>query len=76
MPPTENPLTNSEQILGHAQQMLNRKGANIKDIIGVLKVFRDNVDDADVGSVTNAEDASPPQREILSGLIGFLESIP
>ena len=56
--------------------MLNRKGANIKDIIGVLKVFRDNVDDADVGSVTNAEDASPPQREILSGLIGFLESIP
>lgn len=87
------------QILAHAQQMMSRKGRSIKDVVEVLKVFRDNVDESEApssasvsGSVTNSsttattaeqnpaavlvEDASPPQREILGGLIGFLEGVP
>ncbi|KAI5124831.1 hypothetical protein M0805_005461 [Coniferiporia weirii] len=56
----------------HAQQMLNRKGSTLADVVAVLKVFRDNVDEEETPAV-NAEDASPPQKEILGGLIAFLE---
>jgi len=76
-------------ILAHAQQMMSRKGRSIKDVVEVLKVFRDNIDETDSPSRTAVaaaesdsaaavavEDASPPQREILGGLIGFLEGVP
>ena len=53
--------------------MLKRKGKTLQDIVNVLKIFRDNVDDNE-SEVAQAEDASPPQREILTGLIGFLEA--
>lgn len=52
--------------------MLKRKGHSLSDVVGVLKVYRDNVDE-DTVTVADVEDASPPQKEILSGLIAFLE---
>lgn len=60
------------QIRQHAQQMLKRKGQTLEDVVKVLKVFRDNIDE-DESAAADAEDASPPQKEILSGLITFLE---
>jgi len=66
-------------ILAHAQQMMSRKGRSIQDVVEVLKVFRDNVDETDVAAaetVQGEDDASLPQREILGGLIGFLEGVP
>ncbi|KAH8118573.1 DUF1716-domain-containing protein [Phellopilus nigrolimitatus] len=56
----------------HAQQMLKRKGRTLKDVVDVLKVFRDNLDE-DESAAASLEDASPPQKEILGGLIAFLE---
>ena len=53
--------------------MLKRKGKSLQDVVNVLKLFRDNVDD-DESEAALAEDASPPQREILTGLINFLEA--
>ncbi|THH06691.1 hypothetical protein EW145_g3905 [Phellinidium pouzarii] len=56
----------------HAEQMLKRKGHTLADVATVLKVFRDNVDEDD-STAEGAEDASPPQKEILGGLIAYLE---
>jgi len=59
--------------------MMSRKGRSIQDVVEVLKVFRDNVDETDVAAaetVQGEDDASLPQREILGGLIGFLEGVP
>lgn len=53
--------------------MLTRKGKSLKDVVEVLKVFRDNIDEEESG-LPEDEEASPPQREILVGLIAFLES--
>lgn len=52
--------------------MLKRKGQSLEDVVKVLKVFRANVDE-DETAAANVEDASPPQKEILGGLIAFLE---
>jgi len=51
--------------------MLSRKGKSLKDIVEVLKVYRANITEEE--AVPDGEDASPPQREILGGLINFLE---
>ena len=59
------------QIRAHTQQMLSRKGASLKDVVSVLTAFRDNIEDEP--AITEEEDASPPQKEILRGLIAFLE---
>ena len=52
--------------------MLGRKGRTLKDIVEVLKVFQDNMD-KDLSAASQVDDASPPQKEILGGLITFLE---
>lgn len=52
--------------------MLKRKNQTLEDVVKVLRVFRDNVDE-DESAAAEVEDASPPQKEILSGLIAFLE---
>ena len=52
--------------------MLQRKGKTLADVLSVLKVFRDNVDEEE-GIVEEGDNVSPPQKEILSGLIAFLE---
>ena len=51
--------------------MLGRKGVSLKDVVDVLKAIRDNIEDEPIN--TEDEDASPPQKEILSELIAFLE---
>ena len=61
------------QARDHAQKMLQRKGKTLADVLSVLKVFRDNVDEEE-GIVEEGDNVSPPQKEILSGLIAFLES--
>ena len=67
------------QARGHAQQMLKRKGRTLQDVVEVLKIFRDNIDEDDASTaaarqVEDSSDASPPQKEILGGLIAFLEA--
>lgn len=53
--------------------MLTRKGRTLKDVVEVLKVFHDNVDESEP-TTSLVDDASPPQKEILSGLITFLDA--
>jgi len=58
----------------HVLQMLTRRGKSLTDVVGVLKIYRDNIgDEAETTPVEEGEDVSPPQREILTGLISFLE---
>ncbi|TDL29730.1 DUF1716-domain-containing protein [Rickenella mellea] len=59
-------------IRDHLVQMLTRKGKSLKDVVEVLKSFRDNIGD-ETETAESSDDVSPPQREILSGLINFLE---
>ncbi|KAH9938158.1 DUF1716-domain-containing protein [Fomitopsis serialis] len=55
----------------HVQQMLNRRNRSLKDIIGTLQIYHDNVDEDD----TNAHDeGSLSRKEILRNLIAFLEA--
>jgi beta-catenin-like protein 1 len=61
--------------------MLDRKSKSLKDIIGTLQVYHDNVDDeASIGTDSVAMDAdgkeserAPLQREILKELMAYLE---
>ena len=54
--------------------MLNRKSKTLKDVVDVLKVYRENVGD-EAQQLLSEEDGepSPPQKEILGALIDFLE---
>lgn len=49
--------------------MLSRRSKSLKDVVDVLRNFRDNVDDGDKMD----EDGSISQKDILNGLLGFLE---
>jgi beta-catenin-like protein 1 len=49
--------------------MLRRKSKSLQDIVEVLRVYRDNIDEEE----TPPEETAPSQREILEGLITFLE---
>ena len=49
--------------------MLSRKNQSVKDIVTTLRIFRDNLDDADDSS----SDEGPSQRVILEGLIDALD---
>lgn len=63
-------LTTSPQIRAHVQQMLNRRNRSLKDIIGTLQIYHDNVDEDEA---TAPDDGSPSRKEILRNLIAFLE---
>lgn len=52
--------------------MLVRKDRTLKDVVEVLKVVRAGFED-EPGS-TQPEDGSPSRKEILGGLITFLEA--
>lgn len=55
--------------------MLTRKRKSLQDIIDVLKFFHDNIaEEDDLPQMEDGGDASLPRRQILMGLIGFLES--
>jgi len=65
-------LTHQYQIRSHLLQMLDRKNQSLKDIIITLQEQRDNADeDERVGE--DSEDQPPSQREILQGLIVYLD---
>lgn len=49
--------------------MLDRKSKTLKDIVSVLKVYRENVGEDESRA---PDDPSPTQQEILDGLITFL----
>jgi beta-catenin-like protein 1 len=55
--------------------MLARKDKSLRDVVGVLKVYRDNVGDEPGSKDKMDEDGgASSQKEILQGLITFLES--
>ncbi|KAG8684726.1 hypothetical protein FRC09_015183, partial [Ceratobasidium sp. 395] len=57
----------------HAEMLLGRRGKSIKDIESVLKGYLENIDEAEPGEESPEAQASMAQREILNGLIGFIE---
>jgi beta-catenin-like protein 1 len=52
--------------------MLDRKNQTLKDIIATLQMHYDSVDE-DERALEDSEDQSPSQKEILRGLIAYLE---
>ncbi|KZT12457.1 DUF1716-domain-containing protein [Laetiporus sulphureus 93-53] len=57
-------------IRAHVQQMLKRKNNSLKDIIGTLQIYHDNINEEDTGG---EEDGALSRKEILRNLIAFLE---
>ncbi|KAG8721984.1 hypothetical protein FRC08_008080 [Ceratobasidium sp. 394] len=57
----------------HAEMLLGRRGKSVKDIEAVLKGYLDNIGEAEPGEESVEAQASIAQREILNGLIGFIE---
>jgi beta-catenin-like protein 1 len=57
------------QIRDHVRQMLNRRDKSFLDVVSTLRVFRDNIDEAELNNSDGIL-----QREILQHLIAFLES--
>ena len=49
--------------------ILGRKNKTLKDIVAVLKLYRDNVEE----ETRVPDDSAPSQQDILQGLITFLE---
>lgn len=60
----------SVQVRDHVSVMLNRRSKSLKNIVETLKEYRDNVADGD--NIEESEATS--RRDILIGLLGFLES--
>ncbi|KAF8607556.1 DUF1716-domain-containing protein [Ceratobasidium sp. AG-I] len=58
----------------HAEMLFKRKGKSLKDIEGVLRGYLDNIGEAEPGEESVEAQASTTQREILAGLIGFIEA--
>ncbi|KAH9965946.1 DUF1716-domain-containing protein [Russula dissimulans] len=56
-------------IRDHVRQMLNRRDKSFLDVVSTLRVFRDNIDEAELNNSDGIL-----QREILQHLIAFLES--
>lgn len=54
-------------------QMLDRKNATLKDVVHTLQITHDNVDEDDTTMDTDNADRPPSHREILRGLMGFLQ---
>ncbi|KAF8528671.1 DUF1716-domain-containing protein [Gautieria morchelliformis] len=54
----------------HITMILGRKNKTLKDIVAVLKLYRENVGDDETRV---PDDQAPSQQEILQGLIAFLE---
>ena len=50
--------------------IFGRKNKALKDIVVILKLYRDNIGDDEMQA---PDDPAPSQKEILAGLIAFLE---
>ncbi|KAG9127145.1 hypothetical protein FRC07_000472 [Ceratobasidium sp. 392] len=57
----------------HTEMLLGRRGKSVKDIQVVLKGYLENIGEVEPGEESPEAQASIAQREILNGLIGFLE---
>ncbi|KAB5595329.1 Beta-catenin-like protein 1 [Ceratobasidium theobromae] len=57
----------------HVEMLFGRRGKSIKDIQAVLKGYLDNIGEAEAEDDSSEALASSAQRNILNGLIGFLE---
>ncbi|KAG5634475.1 hypothetical protein H0H81_001811 [Sphagnurus paluster] len=67
-------IMEDDGIRTHALQMLNRKNQSLTDIINTLRIFHDNVDDADEDLLSSNDEQSPSQKDILKGLISALDT--
>lgn len=50
--------------------ILGRKNKTLKDIVSILKVYHDNIDEDEIRA---ENDTAPTPREILEGLIAYLD---
>jgi beta-catenin-like protein 1 len=54
-------------------KMLDRKNESIKDIARTLQIYHDHVDEEEMSSDADDPERPPTQKEVLQGLISFLE---
>ena len=59
-----------QQIRSHLQRMLARRDKSLKDIVQIVRIYRNNVDEGDI----TAESGEISQKEILQSLIAFLDA--
>ncbi|KAG8919051.1 hypothetical protein FRC02_001962 [Tulasnella sp. 418] len=69
-------------VRSHIQLMMGRRGKGLRDIVKVLKEYQENVTEEDEQKqpddgmiVDDQEGVAPSQKQILGGLIAFLESV-
>jgi len=69
-------INDNPQIRDHVTMILGRKNKTLKDVVAVLKLYRDNVGEDETRiPPEKAGEAAPSQRQILEGLIAFLEGL-
>ncbi|KAG8754289.1 hypothetical protein FRC14_005217 [Serendipita sp. 396] len=61
-------------IRNHVITMLKRRSKSLNDVVDVLREYRDNVGDGDGIEIDGEGSESVLRKEILEGLLGFLES--
>lgn len=67
---------NCTQIRDHVTMILGRKNKSLKEVVGILKLYRDNMGEGEAQTpLDKPEEATPSQRQILGGLIAFLEGL-
>jgi hypothetical protein len=62
-----------EQIKQHVEMLFGRRGKSMKEIETVLRGYLSNIGEVGTEGDTPEALASAAQRDILNGLIGFLE---
>ncbi|TRM67789.1 Catenin-beta-like protein [Schizophyllum amplum] len=60
-------------VRAHLEQMLARKSLSLRDVVGTLRVYRDNIDAEDSAARGEGE-GGLSQSDILEGLIGALQT--
>lgn len=63
--------SHARQARSHMVQMLKRKDKSLASIVGTLRIYQDNVDEV---PLSEEHTDAPTQKQILEGLIAFLES--
>ncbi|KAH7343526.1 DUF1716-domain-containing protein [Rhizoctonia solani] len=66
-------IMEDDGIKQHVEMLFGRRGKTLKDIEKVLKGYLGNIDEVDAEDETPEAIASIAQRNILTGLIGFIE---
>ncbi|CAE6394781.1 unnamed protein product [Rhizoctonia solani] len=66
-------IMEDDGIKQHVEMLFGRRGKTVKDIEKVLRGYFENIGDADAEDETPEAMASAAQRNILTGLIGFIE---